>query len=155
MKSASHYLDTNIFFFAYFRPKKGQILSNKVQWMKKKAQEILRKIDNENVKTSLSLIQLSELTNIFKSRMNWAELRIFLLNIVSNPNIQVLELPISLFIKAVDEIPDSNMDANDRSTYLLMKEHQIQTIYSLDKHFRNLPDIECLPLIPTKFLEEK
>ncbi len=146
-----HYLDTNIYFFAFYKPKKGQILSPIVQWMKSQAQTIIRRIDDEELLVCISLLQLSELANIFKSRMNRTQLRQFLWNIISNDGITVLEVSKMLYINAIDKIPEMNMDSNDNASYLLMKEHKIDIIYSFDKHFRNLPDIKCLPEFPADF----
>ena len=45
---------------------------------------------------------------------------------------------------------DYNMDANDISALLLMKEKNIKKIYTFDRYFENIPDIICLPQIPNK-----
>jgi len=145
-----HYLDTNIYFFAFLMPKKDQTLSPKVKWMKSQAQAILRRIDNEELKVCISMLQLSELSNIFKTRMNWAQLRQFLWNIISNDGITVFEVSKMLYINAIDLIPELSMDSNDITSYLLMKEHNIEVIYSFDEHFRNLNDIKCLPELPAE-----
>ncbi|MHA1673945.1 MAG: type II toxin-antitoxin system VapC family toxin [Promethearchaeota archaeon] len=146
-----YYLDTNIYFFAFYKTKKGQILTPKVQWMKYQAQSIIRRIDDGELQVCISLLQLSELANIFKSRMNWTRLRQFLWNMISNDGITVLEVSKMLYINAIDKIPEMNMDSNDNTSYLLMKEHDIGIIYSFDKHFRNLTDIKCLPEFPAEF----
>jgi len=145
------YLDTNIYFFAFYMPKKDQTFTPKVKWMKSQAQAILNRIDDEELEVCISLLQISELSNIFKSRMNWAQLRQFLWNIISNDNITVFEVSKMLYVNAIDKIPELNMDSNDIASYLLMKEHKIGTIYSFDRHFRNLSDIKCLPEFPAEF----
>ncbi len=41
------YLDANSFIYAYFKLKKGKILSNKMKWCKEEAKKIVQKINEE------------------------------------------------------------------------------------------------------------
>ena len=40
-------MDANIFIYAYFKPKKGKGLSDKIKWCKHEAKEIVKKINEE------------------------------------------------------------------------------------------------------------
>jgi predicted nucleic acid-binding protein len=44
-----------------------------------------------------------------------------------------------------------NIDSNDISAYLLMKEKNITEIYTFDRDYEAFPDIICLPTIPKEF----
>ncbi len=142
------YLDANIFVYAYFKPKEGRILSNKIKWCKEEAKKIVQKINEEESKYCISLIQLSEVVNLLKNAMSWGDLQVFIMGLISNKSIDIIEISKMMYINAVNKITEYNMDSNDLSAYLLMKEKKIKKIYTFDQHYENLPDITRLPQIP-------
>ena len=144
------FFDTNIYVYAFFKPGDKK-LTAKIKWMKNQAKKIIKKIDDEEIKVCISLLQLSELVNIFKQKMNWIKLKGFLWNIVSNNSIEIVEISKLLYFNAIDKITEMFMDSNDITSYLIIKNRKINQIFTFDKHFRKLEDIECLPIIPEKF----
>lgn len=130
------------------KPKNEEKLSEKIKWCKKEARKIINAIDNEEEQYYISLIQLSEIVNILKNAMTWKELRKFVLGLISNDKVNILDVYKNLYINAVDKIVDYNMDSNDISAYIVMKKEGINKIYSFDKYFKDFSDIECLPKIP-------
>ncbi len=145
------YLDANIFVYAYFKPKKGKILPDKIQWCKKEAKEIIKKINEEENTYCISLIQISEVVNLLKNAMSWEDLQQFMMGLLSNKSIETVEISKLMYFNAVSKISEYNMDSNDISAYLLMKEKEINQIYTFDRHYDNLPEIKCLPELPEKF----
>ncbi|MBN1215787.1 MAG: type II toxin-antitoxin system VapC family toxin [Candidatus Lokiarchaeota archaeon] len=145
------YLDANIFIYAYFKPKKGKILSEKIQWCKNEAKEIIKKINEEVNKYCISIIQLSEIVNLLKSVMSWEDLQKFIMGLISNKSIEIVEIPKLMYINAVNRISDYNMDSNAISALLIMKEMKIKQIYTFDHHYEHFEDIIRLPKIPQKF----
>ena len=145
------YLDANIFIYAYFKARRGKVLSDKIKWCKEQAKEIIKKINAEEGSYCISLIQVSEVVNLLKGVMSWEDLRKLILGILSNPAIEIVEISKLIYINAVDKISDYFMDSNDISAYLIMKSKKISKIYSFDRHFSNFKDIVCLPRIPDKF----
>ena len=146
------YLDANIFIYAYFKPKKGKALSDKVKWYKEESKKIIQKINEEENTYCISLIQLSEVVNLLKNAMSWEELQVFIMGLISNKSIEIVEIKKMLYINAINKITEFNMDANDISAYLIMKEKKIKKIYTFDRHYENFPDITCLPQIPKEFI---
>lgn len=144
------YLDANIFIYAFFNPKNRK-LSPKVKWIKKEAKKIIQRINDEEGDFCISLIQLSEIVNILKSVMSWELLKKFLMGLLSNNSIEIVEISKLMYINAIDKITKYNMDANDISAYLIMKEKNINQIYSFDRHFQKFKDIKCLPEISEEF----
>jgi predicted nucleic acid-binding protein len=142
------YLDANVFIYAFFKPKNEEELSERIKWSKKEARKIINAIDNEEEQYYISLIQLSETVNILKNAMSWKKLREFILGLISNERVKILDVHKNLYINAVDKIGEYEMDSNDTSAYLIMKKNDIKKIYTFDKHFENFSDIECLPNIP-------
>ena len=145
------YLDANIFVYAYFKPKKGKVLSDKINWCKQEAKEIIKKINEEENTYCISLIQISEVVNLLKNVMSWENLQQFIMGLLSNKSIEIVEISKLMYINAVSKISEYNMDSNDISAYLLMKEKEITQIYTFDRHYDNLPEIKCLPELPEKF----
>ena len=145
------YLDANIFIYAYFKPKEGIVLSDKLKWCKHQAKEIVKKINKEENTYCISLIQLSEVVNLLKSAMSWEDLQKFIMGLISNKSIETVEISKLMYINAVNKISDYNMDSNDISAYLLMKEKKIKEIYTFDLQYEKLADITRLPKLPDKF----
>ena len=142
------YLDANIFIYAYFKPKKGKALSNKIKWCKEEAKKIVQKINEEDSDYCISLIQLSEVVNLLKNVMSWENLQEFIMGLISNKSIEIIEVSKMLYINAVNKMTEYNMDSNDLSAYLLMKEKNIKEIYTFDQQYEDLPNITCLPQMP-------
>ena len=144
------YIDANIFIYAYFKPKKGVVLSEKIKWCKKEAKRIVKSMNEEENSYCISLIQLSEVVNLLKTVMSWEDLQKFIMGLFSNSSIEITEMTKMIYINAVNKMVEYNMDSNDISALLLMKEKDINKIYTFDRHFENIPDIICLPQIPEK-----
>ncbi len=142
------YLDANIFIYAYFKPKKGKSISNKIKWCKEEAKKIVQKINEEDSDYCISLIQLSEVVNLLKNIMSWGTLQEFVMGLISNKSVEIIEVKKMLYINAINMMVEYNMDSNDISAYLLMKENNIKEIYTFDQQYENLPDIICLPQMP-------
>ncbi len=142
------YLDANIFIYAYFKPKKGKTLSNKMKWCKEEAKKIVQKINEEENNYCISLIQLSEIVNLLKNVMSWENLQELIMGLISNKSVEIIEVSKMLYINAVNKMTEYNMDSNDLSAYLLMKEKNIKEIYTFDQQYEDLPDITCLPQMP-------
>ncbi len=142
------YLDANIFIYAYFKPKKGKSLSNKLKWCKEEAKKIVQKINEEENNYCISLIQLSEVVNLLKNIMSWKNLKEFIMGVISNKSVEILEVSKMLYINAVNKMADYKMDSNDISAILLMKEKNIKEIYTFDQQYNEVADIICSPQIP-------
>ena len=84
--------------------------------------------------------------------MSWEVLQVFIMGLISNKSVEVTEVSKMLYINAVNKMTDYNMDSNDISAYLLMKEKNIKEIYTFDQKYENLPDIICSPQIPKELI---
>ena len=94
------YLDANIFIYAYFKPKKGKKLSEKIKWCKEEAKKIIQKINIEENSYFISLIQLSEVVNLLKSAMSWENLQTLIMGLISNKSIEIVEVSKLLYISS-------------------------------------------------------
>ncbi len=147
------YVDANIFVHAYWKPKDSSSLSIKTKWMKDAAKKIVTTISNDTNKGMycISLVQLSEICNILKNGMSWADLQDFCWGIIMNPAIDVVEVPLGLYLKAIEEITTRKADPNDVVAILIMEKIGMNEIYTFDKHFRTMTGIKCLPDFPSSF----
>ena len=146
------YLDANIFIYAYFKPKTGKILSDKIKWCKEEAKKIIQIIDEEKNNYCISLIQLSEVVNLLKNVMSWGNLKEFIMGLIANKSVEIIEVSKMLYINAVNKMTDYKMDSNDISAILLMKERNIKEIYTFDQQYNDVPDIICSPQIPKELI---
>ena len=83
--------------------------------------------------------------------MSWENLKTFLMGLVSNKSVEIVENSKLMYINAINKILDYNTDPNDISTYLLMVDRNITNIYTFDRHFENFSGITCLPPFPDEF----
>ncbi len=144
------YLDANVFIYAYWKPRRED-LSPKTKWVKEKSKEIIRKLNDGyqgTIEYCISLVQLVEVVNILKYAMSWTQLKEFLWGLFSNQSIEILDVSQFLYLNAIDKITEFEMDPNDISAYLIMKEKNITVIYTFDENFRKRIDINCLPEMP-------
>ncbi len=96
----------------------------------------------------ISLIQLSEVVNLLKNVMSWENLQELIMGLISNKSVEIIDVSKMLYINAVNKVTEYNMDSNDLSAYLSMKEKNIKEIYTFDQQYEDLPDITCLPQMP-------
>ena len=147
------YIDANIFIYAFYRSDKRN-LSPKTLWMKEQAKIIIKELSAiapHPPKFCISIIQLSEITNLLKSTMTQLQLQELLLGLYSNPNLEIVEVSNSDCINAIDKMKEYDLDANDLCAYIVMKRRAITQIYSFDSGFEKIQDIERLPKIPSNF----
>ena len=78
-------------------------------------------------------------------------LQTFIMGLFANDALEIAEISKLIYINAVNKILEYNMDSNDISALLLMKERGIKKIYTFNRHFENVQDIIRLPKIPQKF----
>nr|MDO8119207.1 type II toxin-antitoxin system VapC family toxin [Candidatus Sigynarchaeota archaeon] len=147
------YVDANVFVYAYWKPKDGSSLSVKTKWMKDAAKKIVTTISNDTSKSNycMSLVQISEICNILKNGISWVDLQDFCWGIMMNPAIDVIEVPLGLYLKAIEEITTRKADPNDVVAILVMEKMGINEIFTFDKHFRTRTGITCLPELPRDF----
>ncbi len=136
------FLDSSVFLHAYLR-KKGAV-TPKEREIKRRAKEILSEIEaGEQVLTTV--IHISEITNIIEARLGLeASLRL-LARILSLKNIKVFEVDEDDYKKAIVIADRFYISLNDAIAYIKMRENNINEIYTFDKHFRNIPDIQVIP----------
>ena len=54
--------------------------------------------------------------------MPWEDLQTFIMGLISNKSIEIVEISKLMYINAINKITEYNMNSNDISAFLLMKE---------------------------------
>ena len=133
------FVDASVFLFAYLKPKKK--LPEKVLLMKKNAKKIVARI-NEGEKVITTIIHLSEIANIVESKVGNPEAAKIVINILSKPNITVLDVRKDEYLEAAKAAQETSVGVNDALAYLVMKKRKIKEIYSFDSDFDKFEDIK-------------
>jgi len=142
------FLDSNIFIYAYYRPRRT--LSKHEKWMKDKAKEIVKNISEGEEEIITTVIHLSEIINILKHRMVIEDLIDFVIDLYSKKNITILSIDAREFFVATELGRELKLDPNDALAVKIMYENDLKEIYSFDKDFDRIENIVRLPILEEK-----
>jgi hypothetical protein len=102
------------------------------------AKMILEQINNgEDVLTSVA--HLSEVANVLEDAVNQSFSIKFIIDLLSRSNIIVAPVSKEQYLSAAIIAGNKKVSVNDALASVIMKEHDVNEIYSFDKHFDNLP----------------
>jgi predicted nucleic acid-binding protein len=137
MSSRIKFIDSNVFVYAYVKPKRE--ISEKVSRMKEKAKEILMKINYGEERVVTSLVHISEIANVIESLSSISKSIEIIENILNNKNIIVKDVTTQDYIEAVRVANREKVSVNDALAYVIMRNNNISEIYTFDeKHFKKL-----------------
>jgi len=136
------FVDSNVFLHALLTPRRP--LRKEEQNVKDEAKAIVRRIEGgEEVATTT--VHLSEVVDIIETGLGLEKSLGFLAWVITSENITVYSVAAEDYEGAVPLAKDNNISANDALAHLSMKTHELREIYSFDKHFEKLEDVERLP----------
>ena len=136
MSSRIKFIDSNVFVYAYVKPKRE--ISEKVSRMKEKAKEILMKINYGEERVVTSVVHMSEIANVVESLSSISKSIEIIENILNNKNIIVKDVTTHDYIEAVRVANREKVSVNDALAYVIMRNNNISEIYTFDeKHFKN------------------
>ncbi len=137
MSSRIKFIDSNVFVYAYVKPKRE--ISEKISRMKEKAKEILMKINYGEERVVTSLVHISEIANVIESLSSISKSIEIIENILNNKNIIVKDVTTQDYIEAVIVANREKVSVNDALAYVIMRNNNISEIYTFDeKHFKKL-----------------
>jgi len=137
MSSRIKFIDSNVFVYAYVKPKRE--ISEKVSRMKEKAKEILMKINYGEERVVTSVVHMSEIANVVESLSSISKSIEIIENIPNNKNIIVKDVTTQDYIEAVRVANREKVSVNDALAYVIMRNNNISEIYTFDKkHFKKL-----------------
>jgi len=131
------FVDASLFLYAYLKPRK--VMSDEAAEVKQAAKTIVRRI-NSGEKVATSLTHLSEVANILEASMPIQSSHLIMHDLIHSPTISLLEPTKDNYVDAIQIAEEANVGLNDAVAYVLMKENEIEEIYSFDKRFDRFED---------------
>jgi predicted nucleic acid-binding protein len=133
------FVDANVFIYAFLKTKR-MLQPNELK-MKEAAKKMVTRINaGETVVTSV--VVFSEVCNILEDYLPFEEAVILEKGLLFRENVHIVEVTHEDYLKAVSLTEDYHVGINDALAYALMKEANIQAIYSFDKDFDVFKDIQ-------------
>jgi predicted nucleic acid-binding protein len=137
------FLDANVFIYAYYKPKRE--LTEEQKQMKERSKEIIKKI-NEGEEIVMTVVHLSEISNILKRALGLNDLYSLLIGLYSLDNVRIVDTTKEDYLGAIELMNELKMDPHDCLTVELMRCENINEIYSFDKGFDDVEGIKRVPL---------
>jgi predicted nucleic acid-binding protein len=137
------FLDANVFIYAYYKPKRQ--LTAKEKQMKELSQKIVKDVSNGKESVITTVVHLSEVVNILKHRMPLELLTAVVQGLFMLENIKILGVSTEAYFAANELGKDLKLEANDALAVDVMRQNDINEVYSFDDHFDNVEGIIRLP----------
>ena len=135
----TRFLDSSVFLHAYLTPKRR--LSADEELMKRRAKDIIKRIDSGVEEVLTTVIHVAEILNVVESRAGLEASYRVLARLLSLENIDIVEVSMEDYMKAIVIASRHKVSVNDAIAYLKMLRYGITEIYTFDRHFASLPGI--------------
>ena len=133
------FIDTNVFIYAFLKPKR-ELKKHEIM-LKKAAKEIINRVNKGEVVVT-SIVHISEIANILEDLIPLNKALEIEEAILSKENIKIATVNEKDYISSIEIAKTYEIGLNDALTYLIMKKHKINEIYSFDTDFDKLPNIK-------------
>ena len=137
------FLDSNVFIYAYYKPKKT--LTEKEEAMKEQAKKIINNISQGKEQVMTTVVHVSEIVNILKNGMPKDLLTQTILGLFMLDNVTILDVTKNAYFAAVAIGEDLKLEPNDALAVDIMGQNGIAEIYSFDEHFNQIDGVTRLP----------
>jgi predicted nucleic acid-binding protein len=139
------FLDTNIFIYAYYKPKRHITLKEKQ--MKEQAKKIIADVSQGKEEVVTTVVHISEVANILKHRIPKDELETIIRGLFMLDNVEITDATRNSYFAAIELGEDLKLEINDAFAVDVMRLNGIDEIYSFDKDFNQIEGIRRLPEI--------
>ena len=133
------FIDANVFVYAFLKPKRK--LQPHEEKIKDAAKKIITRI-NEGEETATSVVHFSEICNILEDHLPLEQAHMIEKGLLFLDNISIKQVSEEHYLKALAIAEDQHIGANDALAYVLMKETGLSRVYSFDKDFDQLKEIQ-------------
>jgi predicted nucleic acid-binding protein len=137
------FLDSNIFIYAYYKPKRQ--LTQKEKKMKEHAKKIISDVSAGKEQVIMSVVHVSEVVNILKHGMSLDQLTSFIRGLFMLDNVTIHGVTSEAYFAASELGEDLKLEANDALAVDLMRANNVNEIYSFDEDFNHIENIAKLP----------
>ncbi len=137
------FLDSNIFVYAYYKPKKQ--LTEKEYQMKQHSKTIISNVSKGKEDIMITVVHVSEAANILKNGMPQNQLTTIIRGLFMLDNVKIIGVTKDAYFAATELGEDLKLEPNDALAVDMMRQNNIEEIYSFDEHFNKLDGITRLP----------
>ncbi len=137
------FLDANVFIYAYYKPKKQ--LSEKEQQMKTLSKKIISEVSLGKEEIMTTVVHVSEVANILKHGLPSEQLIAIIQGLFMLENVKILGVSAESYFAATELGEDLKLEVNDALAVDVMKQNDVEEIYTFDEHFDQLDGIKRLP----------
>jgi uncharacterized protein len=134
------FIDASVFLYAYLTPKKR--VPAQIEVYKKSARNILKRIEGGDEAVCTSLVHISEIANILGARTNIETTADILSGVLDLSNLKIVDPSTAMYEASVENSRSQNIGVNDALAYHIMKLEGITEIYSFDKDFDKLREVQ-------------
>jgi predicted nucleic acid-binding protein len=139
------FLDTNVFIYAYYKPKKQ--LTQKERQMKEHAKKIISNVSQGKEDVIMTVVHVSEIVNILKHSMPLDRLTTIIRGLFMLDNVRIMDVTRDTYFAATELGDDLKLEANDALAVDVMRLNDIKEIYSYDEDFDQIEGITKLPTL--------
>ena len=139
------FLDSNIFIYAFYKPKR--LLSESEKSVKASAKKIVTDVSEGNESAITTVVHLSEVVNILKQGLKPGRLAEMVASLIMLDSIDILAVGKNDYLAATELGRDLEMDSNDALAVKVMQARKVKEIYSFDKVFERIEGISRLPVV--------
>ena len=137
------FLDTNVFIYAYYKPKKQ--LTQKENQMKEHSKRIISSVSEGKEEVLMTVVHVSEVVNILKHGVPQEQLTVIVRGLFMLDNLTILGVTREAYFAAAELGDEMKLEANDALAVDVMRMNNIKEIYSFDEHFDQIEGITRLP----------
>jgi len=137
------FLDANIFIYAYYKPKRA--LSQKEQYMKNEAKNIIEGVNEAKEEVITTVIHLAEASNILKHGISLETLNNIMLGLFMLDNVKILGVNRETYFAATELAGELKLDPNNALIIEVMRLNNIKEVYSFDEDLEEIEEITRLP----------
>ena len=136
------FLDSSVFLHAYLIPRRE--LKPSEEELKRRAKTIMSKVDSRAEEVLITAVHVCRMLGIIESRLGLQASLGVLARMLSLPNIKIVDVTKEDYEEALATASQYSVSANIALAYAETLEHDINEIYTFDKHYRNLPGIKVI-----------
>ena len=139
------FLDANVFIYAYYKPKRQ--LTQKEKQMKEQAKKIISNVSQGKEEVTTTIVHMSEIVNILKHGMPLDQLATIIRGLFMLDNVKIMGVTREAYFAAAELGVDLKLEANDALAVDVMRQNDINGIYSFDEDFDQIEGITRLPTL--------
>lgn len=137
------FLDSNIFIYAFYKPKRE--LGNREKMMKGSAKKIIEEVSQEKESVATTVVHLSEVVNVLKHGLSPGQLSELITGLIMLDNVDILTVGRNDYLAATELGKELDMDSNDALAVQVMQSKGMTEVYSFDKAFDGIDGMTRLP----------